>query len=85
MHNYFKAVINWAKLLGKIGKEIDPEKQPQEEFQIPPDFQFYPYSAIPLPTNFGLVENRLNKGRPEIIFLVILPSVEPDRVNILLP
>ena len=40
MANYLKALINWAKLLGKRGKSVDFGKPKLEEFQIPEDFQF---------------------------------------------
>ena len=40
MHNYLKAILNWAKVLRRRGREIDPERLPVEEFQIPKDFQF---------------------------------------------
>ena len=41
MHNYLKAILNWAKVLSRTdGKEIDPERQKIEEFQIPSDFEF---------------------------------------------
>ena len=40
MHNYLKAILNWAKVLKRSGREIDPERLPIEDFQISKDFQF---------------------------------------------
>ena len=62
MHNYLKAILNWAKLLGKIGKETDPERQPQEEFQIPKDFQFCHKEKVHIFVR-GLVDNKLHAAR----------------------
>ena len=63
MHNYLKAIINWAKVLKKTGgKEIDPERQPQEEFQVPKGIQFCHKDKVHIFVR-GLVDGRLHVAR----------------------
>ena len=63
MHNYLKAIINWAKILKKrSGHEVDPEKQPIEEFQLPLDFNFCHKDKVHIFVR-GLADGKLHVAR----------------------
>lgn len=62
MHNYLKAVLNWAKVLKRIGKEIDPERQKVEEFRLPKDIIFCHKEKVHIFVR-GLVDGKLHAAR----------------------
>lgn len=62
MHNYLKAILNWAKVLGRTGQEIDPEIQPSEEFQLPKDFNFCHKETVHIFIR-GLADGKLHVAR----------------------
>ena len=62
MHNYLKAIINWAKVLSKTGKEFDPERKSHEEFQIPSNFQFCHKDKVHIFVR-GLVDGKLHVAK----------------------
>lgn len=62
MHNYLKAILNWAKVLNRTGREIDPERQPHEEFQIPKDFKFCHRDKVHIFVR-GIVDGKLHVAR----------------------
>ena len=62
MANYLKALINWAKLLGKRGKFVDFGKQKSDEFQIPDDFQFCHKETVHIFVR-GLADGKLHAAK----------------------
>ncbi|GEM_PF-2906452 len=62
MHNYLKAILTWAKLLKRSGKEIDPERLPHEEFQIPSSFQFCHKDKVHIFVR-GLADGKLHSAK----------------------
>lgn len=63
MHNYLKAIINWAKVLKKTkGKEIDPERQPISEFQLSKDIKFCHKDKVHIFVR-GLVDGKLHSAK----------------------
>ena len=62
MANYLKAIINWARVLKRRGKETDPEKSPHEEFQIPKDFQFCHKDKVHIFVR-GLADGKLHAAK----------------------
>ena len=62
MHNYLKAILNWSKVLKIRGKEIDPEMQRVEEFQIPKDFNFCHKETVHIFVR-GMVDGKLHVAR----------------------
>ena len=62
MANYLKAIINWAKLLGKHGKFVNFGKQKLDEFQIPEDFQFCHKETVHIFVR-GLADGKLHVAK----------------------
>jgi hypothetical protein len=62
MHNYLKAIINWAKVLSRSGKEIDPERLPVEEFQLSKDINFCHKDKVHIFIR-GLADGRLHAAK----------------------
>ena len=63
MHDYLKAIINWAKVLKKRkGKEIDPERQSPEEFQLPKDIVFCHKDKVHIFVR-GLVDGKMHSAK----------------------
>ena len=62
MHNYLKAVINWAKVLNNLGKSPDLGKQKAEEFQIPEDFKFCHKETVHIFVR-GLADGKMHVAR----------------------
>ena len=62
MANYLKAILNWAMVLSRAGKEIDPERLPKEEFQLPKDFVFCHKDKVNIFVR-GLADGKLHVAR----------------------
>ena len=62
MHNYLKAILNWSKVLKRSGKEIDPERLPAEEFQLPKDFEFCHKDKVHIFVR-GLADGKMHVAR----------------------
>ena len=63
MHNYLKAILNWAKVLKRQGgKELGLERQPQEEFQLPKNIEFCHKDKVHIFVR-GLADGKLHTAK----------------------
>lgn len=62
MHNYLKAILNWAKVLRRTGREIDPERKSIEQFQLPQGFDFCHKETVHIFVR-GMADGKLHIAR----------------------
>ena len=62
MHNYLKAILNWAKVLRRTRRETDPERQPIEQFQLPKEFDFCHKETVHIFIR-GMADGKLHVAR----------------------
>lgn len=60
MHNYLKAIINWIKVSGRLGRKTNQEKI--DDFQIPKDFDFCHKDKVHIFVR-GLADGKMHAAR----------------------